>query len=100
MNVFENAKFLVGADSSKGVKDSLNRFFSLTTDLKESLRDKKELINEYLLAVFNSLNYVDNLFATTKADNVYSNVLDSCRVIINGEKSTKMNLFIKTLRTI
>lgn len=98
MNVFENAEFLLGVGSSKGVKDSLDRFFNLTTDLKESLGDKKELINEYLSAIFNSLNYVDILFATTKADRVYSNVMHSCRVIVKGAKVDESKPFFKNVK--
>lgn len=100
MNVFENAQFLVGVGSSKGLKNSLDRFFNLAADLKESLGDKKELINEYLSAIFNSLNYVDILFATTKADKVYSNVLHSCRVIVKeGERADESKPFYKDVKS-
>lgn len=90
MNLFENAGFLCENFGAKDFKKSIQKFFALANDIKDSLRGNDHILNEYLFAIFKSLDYMDISMATDRAESLCSEVVSVCRTILSKEENDKL----------
>lgn len=91
MNDFQNAQFLCGNISGWHFSDQFRQVFDSSNRLKKFLGKEEHLIDEYLSEIFKALSLIDIDLAKVKAEKYCSDVLNTCRRILKGDKVAKLS---------
>ena len=83
MNLFENISFLCGNYGTENLKKSMQKFFVLANDIKDSLEENSHMFNEYLFTIFKSLDAIEISMATDRAESLCSEVISVCRTVLS-----------------
>lgn len=90
MNLFENISFLCGNCGTENLKKSMQKFFVLANDIKDSLEENSHMFNDYLFTIFKSLDAIEISMATDRAESLCSEVISVCRTVLSKGENEKI----------
>ena len=82
MNIFGTLKNLVAFPRFDSTKD----FKQVVKEIRCKLGERKFLLNKYLSEIFKLSSQVDINFAVQSAEEISSEILNNCYMILNSEK--------------
>lgn len=88
MNIFQNRDIFFGKSNFINIHSHMNEFWKLAKEIKAELGDQKYYLDGYMNIIFETLADMDLGTASAIADNICSNVLGDCYVIM-GENARK-----------
>ena len=88
MNIFQNRDIFFGKSNFINIHSHMNEFWKLAKEIKAELGDQKYYLDGYMNIIFETLSDIDLGTASAIADNICSNVLGDCYVIM-GENARK-----------
>lgn len=88
MNIFQNREIFFGKSNFINIHSHMSKFWKLAREIKAELGDQKYYLDGYMNIIFETLADMDLGTASAIADNICSNILGDCYVIL-GENAKK-----------
>lgn len=82
MNIFQNRDIFFGKSNFINIHSHMNKFWKLAKEIKAELGNQKYYLDGYINVIFKTLTDMDLGTASAIADNICSNILRDCYVIM------------------